>query len=158
MNQEELEKLKMVYDKVAEQHQYYLSWRQFLLAGYFAIMGVIFYSTYTVVNDNNRFSNWSFAIMLCGSMLSLFFLFLDKRNRDLYHVCQRVGSKIEQTLFSDLDEKSKDNKGLFFTLDKSYKNSSNPSHSDLIDTLYIANTILTFLLCLYLFFSETMCC
>ena len=156
MTPEELkiEKLKIVYDKVAEHHKYYLTWRQVLLAGYFVIIGMIFYSIYSIIENNSEFQKICFIVILSIAFISWLFLELDKRNRDLYHICQRVGSKIESEFFENLDPKIKDNFGLFFTLDKSQENSSYYTHSKLIDILYKTNLIIV-LLSIYLFITKT---
>lgn len=159
MEDQEFKKMKMVYDKASEQHKYFLSWRQFLLGGYFAIIGALFYAAYTVFDKNDEYKKWTFVIVSSISFLSWLFLELDKRNRDLYHVCQRVASTIEQELFSSkLKEDSKDNVGLFYTLDNSSKHNDSScwTHSELIDILYEAIILVTILLSIYLFISKTL--
>ena len=154
----DFEKLKLIYNQIPDNYRYFLSWIRYLLAGYFAVVAALFYAAFTLFDKGIPHDKWTFAITLSIGFTSLLFLLLDKRNRDLYHICQRVGSRIEKELFSDkdLDPYSKDNKGLFFTLDKSHKNSSKLTHSKLIDILCITTMILTFVMTVYLFVSKTL--
>lgn len=157
------EKMKMVYDKVADHHRYYLSWRQYLLAGSFAVFAALSYSSYLLFEKGGYNVLFSAGILVVNGAISILFLLLDKRNRDLYRVCQRVGSKIEQVLFTEnkdmeakfmtLDHKSKDNIALFFTIDNSiyhldeFNKKSGPakiSHSQVLDFFYISVSIISF--------------
>ncbi|MEQ9008669.1 MAG: hypothetical protein RJQ00_13070 [Vicingaceae bacterium] len=163
----DFEKLKLVYDKVAEHHKYYLSWRRYLLTGYFTVVAALSYSSYTLFNS--EYSYWTFAITFFIGLISLLIYFLDKRNQGLYHISQRVGSNIEQELFkhyltndkSYLDattwneDGKKDGKGLFFTLDNSHKNSV-PTHSTIIYTLYLTTTFLAFVITVFMIIYKTL--
>ena len=130
------EALKMVYQQTAEHHRYYLSWRQQLTAGYLVVLASILYSVIYTWKPENGLSDLSCLVFGGGALLSIVFRELDRRNRDLYHVCQNVGKRIEQELNLDLDEKVKQNTGLFFTLDNSFKNSSKYTHSRILDIAY----------------------
>jgi hypothetical protein len=150
MTEEQLkfEKLKLVYDKVAEHHKHYLLWRQHLLAGFLAVISILFYVSYFFYDKGLIFRKIIFLVFIVAALVALFFLQLEKRNRDLYHVCQRVGKRIESELFTDLNPEVKDNTGLFFTLDNSYKNTQNWTHAKTVDTLYITVGIISIILAL----------
>lgn len=95
----EFEKLKLIYEKAAEHHKYYLTWRQIMLGGYFTIIGIIFYSIFILVEKNNLvFSLTATVFGIIIYMLSRLFLELDGRNSDLYHACQNVGENIEKVI------------------------------------------------------------
>lgn len=157
MVKEELdfEKLKLVYDKVAENHRYYLSWRRYILAGAFAVCYALYYSSYIMFEKGGHHLLLAASLLCVNGLICRFFFLLEKRNTALYHVCQRVGSRIEQVLFShskadspeyknafSLSEESKDNVALFFTLDNSYKHSPElrdslrNTHSYLLEKFY----------------------
>lgn len=131
------EKLKLIYEKAAEHHKYYLSWRQLLLAGFFTVVGIIFYSIYTLV-DNVDIIFYAIAAVL-GIIIYFFsklFIQFDKRNSDLYHICQRVGENIEKEIldFDWIDNKN--DKALFNTLSNSFQTSEHKTHSKIIEIIY----------------------
>lgn len=133
----EFEKLKLIYEKAAEHHKYYLSWRQLLLAGYFTVVGIIFYSVYTLVEKGDLvFNAIAAALGIIIYLLSNLFIQLDKRNSDLYHICQNVGENIEKKIldFDGIDNKN--DKALFYTLSNSFKESKHKTHSEIIEIIY----------------------
>ncbi len=157
MEDQEFESLKMVYENAAEQHRYFISWRQFLLAGYFAIIGILFYSAYTIFGKSEFYQKFTFVIILCISVISKFFLFLERRNKKLYQECQNVSSKIEEKLFNG----EVSNFGLFYNLVKSSKKKDNNdkdtwTHSQIIDWFYNIIFFLTIVLTLFLFLFITL--
>jgi len=133
----EFEKLKLIYEKAAEHHKYYLSWRQLLLAGYFTVVGIIFYSVYTLVEKGDIIFNViAIALGIIIYLLSKLFIQLDKRNSDLYHICQNVGENIEKKII-DFDWKdNKNDKALFNKLSNSYQTSKHKTHSEIIEIIY----------------------
>ena len=146
----EFEKQKIVYDKASELHRYYLSWRQFLFAGFIAVIGLIIFKCCEV-------SNFIISILLfIASILSLVFYFLDKRNSELYHICQKVESRIEDNWFDlDLKNDEKETKGnikLYKRLDLSHKenkktknDSKEITHTFIIHFIYIGCFIVSFI-------------
>src|SRR5574343_830015 len=118
----DFEKLKLVYEKVSEQHRFYLAWRQYLLAGYFAVLAALFYAVFQLYNFNNDFVRYySVNIAIVIPFVSLFFMWLDDRNRILYQKTQKVGAAIEKKLDLDLEYNDQKLFGLFDSLDNSYK-------------------------------------
>lgn len=157
----EFEKQKIVYDKASELHRYYLSWRQFLFAGFIAITGLIIFKCCDMSNQLN------IAILLSiVSIISLIFYLLDKRNCELYHICQKVESKIEDNWFGR-EKKEKETKGnikLYKRLDLSYqedKQETNTSHrithTLIIKFLYVGCSIISFVISILFLYSYCNC-
>jgi hypothetical protein len=122
MNDIELKKLQMIYDKVAEHHRYYLSWRQYLLGGYFAVIATLFYACFQLfTNTNCIVKSYSIYTAISISVISFIFWWLDERNRKLYQNCQKVGAAIESKLDIELEYNGEKLSGLYFDLDKSYQ-------------------------------------
>jgi|WetSurMetagenome_2_1015567.scaffolds.fasta_scaffold00003_5 hypothetical protein len=152
-----LEILSIVYDKVAEHHKYYLSWRHYLLAGYFVAIAFLFYASFYLIENGNPYSKFAFLIPIVIGFVSRFFLLMDKRNMDLYHVCQNVGERIEKKLFNLTNKKIKSNHALFNVLSGSYKKFGF-THSQLIGYLYNSVSWISIILSICLFFFLTLNC
>ena len=152
------EKQKNVYEKASELHRYYLSWRQFLFAGFIAVIGLIIFkccdmSNYLIIA----------ILMLIASIVSLVFYFLDKRNSELYHICQIVESKIEDSWFGleDGEKGTEGNMKLYKRLDLSHQEhkqntksvSKEITHTLIIKLLYIGCSIISFILFILFLFT-----
>ena len=169
-NEMNLEKIKMIYDKVAEHHRYFLSlsWRHFLFAGSIAVFSALFYSSYLLFEKGGINTIYAIIILLVNGSLSLIFVSLDKRNRVLYRTCQKVGGNIEELLLSkDFNEKSaelfdvskKDLFAIFYKLDISGRleekvNESVGSHSHTLNIYYYGVAVLSFLSCILNLFQQ----
>lgn len=126
MKDTELLKLQMIYDKVGEHHRYYLSWRQYLLGGYFAVIATLFYACFQLfTNTDYIVKSYSIYTAISISIVSFIFWWLDERNRKLYQNCQKVGAAIERKLNVGLKYNGEKLSGLYFDLDKSYKYNKN---------------------------------
>lgn len=141
---QKFKKLKLLYNKVAEHHKYFLSWRQILLAGYFALVGVIFYSMYFLIDKNNQLeidkNNASDFIIaaICGAvifLMSKLFIQLDKRNSELYQICQNVGANIEKKILKNKKSKTR-NISMFLLLSESHKITNYKTHSKVVEIIY----------------------
>lgn len=111
----EFEKLKMIYDKAAEHHKYYLSWRQFILSGFFAVISVLLLCIYNGYSSTSLFIRCiTPLIALTITLAAYFFENLDTRNKELYQSCQRTATVIELHIFGrELDWNLLSTKGLF---------------------------------------------
>lgn len=153
METTEFDKLKMIYEKAAEYHRYFLSWRQFLLAGYFAVNGTLFYACFQLyTNKDCSIKEYSVWIALSISVISFLFLVLEERNRKLYQACTKIGAAIETQLDLKLEYDGQDYSGLFCKLDKSYQNKNKKglvrtvlslfTHTWVIRILYVLGIII----------------
>ncbi len=91
----DFEKLKLLYEENASQFRYFLTWRQVLLAGYFATIAAL------AIGFNWAIEKPSvvlFVFPLAGAGLSVLFWALDLRNRQLYKLTSTVGAKLEKQL------------------------------------------------------------
>ena len=91
----DFEKLKLLYEENAAQFRYFLTWRQVLLAGYFAIIVAL------AIGFNWAIERPAFVLFifpLAGAALSVLFWALDLRNRELYQLTSKVGAKLEEQL------------------------------------------------------------
>lgn len=117
----DFEKLKLIYEKVSEQHRFYIAWRQYLLAGYFAVIAALLYTVFHLFSLRDEFVRYySVNVAAVIPIVSLFFMWLDNRNRILYQNTQRVGAAIEKELNLKLEYNGKKVYGLYYDLDKSY--------------------------------------
>jgi hypothetical protein len=123
VDEDEFEKLKMVYERAAEHHKYYLSWRQFILSGFFAVISVLLLCIYNGYTSPSLFVKCITPLIALVIVLSAtFYESLDLRNKELYQSCQRTATVIEFQLFGkQLDWTFLSTKGLFFDLNKSFK-------------------------------------
>lgn len=129
----ETDKLKMIYEKALEKHNFYLTWRQLLLGGYMIILYnlssqiLVFYSEAKLLETA--------LLLFTISAFSLIFLLLDIRNKFLYQICRDVARNIEQKMFNP-----KDNKECEYLLYLSFYNLRNHSkitHTAILTTLYV---------------------
>lgn len=158
------EKQKIVYEKASELHRYYLSWRQFLFAGFIAVIGLIVFKCCDILSDKLIIA----ILLLVSTIVSIVFYFLDKRNARLYHICQEVESRVEDEWFGTMKDEQTTSSSfkLYKNLDSSHKekihnrkkNDSNEiTHTIILEWLYIGCSIVSFVLCilfLILFFTN----
>jgi hypothetical protein len=133
----EFEMLRLIYEKTCEHHKYFLSWRQVLLAGYFTIVGIIFYSIYTLVEGGDLI----LCVIAAGLGIIIYFLSglftqLDGRNSELYRICQIVGENIEKKILSIDNINNKNDNALFNSLSNSFQKSKYKTHSEIIEIIY----------------------
>ena len=157
----EFEKQKIVYDKASELHRYYLSWRQFLFAGFIAVTGLIIFKCCETSDQ------LIIAILLSiVSIVSLVFYFLDKRNCELYHICQKVESKIEDNWFESKEgeEKTEGSIKLYKRLDLSYQEdfqetlfAQRITHTLIIKILFVGCSIISFVFSILFLYSYCNC-
>ena len=159
----EFEKQKIVYEKASELHRYYLSWRQFLFAGFIAVIGLIIFKCCDMVSDKLIIA----ILLFISAIVSIVFYYLDKRNSRLYHICQKVESRVEDEWFGTIKDEQTTNSTfkLYKSLDSSHKEkihkkkneSKEITHTVIIKWLYIGCSIFSFALCilfLILFFTN----
>ena len=149
LEETEFEKQKIVYEKASELHRYYLSWRQFLFAGFIAAIGLI------VFNCCDLNSPLIISILLfLASIISFIFYLLDGRNSTLYHICQKVESNLEDCWFQHENEESNNSIKLYKRLDLSHfgktketaASSKEISHTKIIQSLYLGCSITSLIL------------
>ncbi len=120
------DQLKLLYEENATQFRFFLTWRQVLLAGYFAIIAALALGFEWAVLHS---PDLTFACPLAGACASILFWALDFRNRELYEHASDVGAMIEEALgFPGL--------GYYGTYPKTKK--SKWRHSRLLKTFYLA--------------------
>ncbi len=121
------DQLKLIYEENANQFPFFLTWRQVLLVGYFAILAALALGfEWAVIHAPDL----AFACPLAGSFVSALFWALDFRNRELYEHASDVGAMIEAALgYADL--------GYYGTYPKTKK--SKLRHSRVLKTFYLAS-------------------
>jgi len=123
----DFERLQMLYEENATQFRFFLTWRQVLLAGYFAVIAALALGFEWAVT---RAPDLTFACPLAGACVSVLFWALDYRNRELYHHASVVGAGLEEAMgHVEL--------GYYGTYQK-IKN-SRWRHSRLLKTFYLAS-------------------
>ena len=94
----QFEARQMVYTTAAELHRYFLSWRNQLLAGYFAVVAAIAVAYHWAYTQPHHSVAWILIVGCFAFAITLFFFLLEMRNRQLYRECQNVEQDIELTL------------------------------------------------------------
>jgi hypothetical protein len=109
----DLEKLKLLYEENATQYRFFLTWRQLLLAGYFAIVAALSIAFKWCLADAHAYVS---VCPFVGVWVSAIFWALDRRNLQLYRLAGDVGSALEEKLgikvrghFSEYQEKGYSN-------------------------------------------------
>jgi hypothetical protein len=117
---------KDFYSEIGTNYRYFLDWRHKLLAGYLVtVAGLAIAFSWALTNNTIKPLSW--IILLLGLIITLVFWGLEFRNRDLYHVCQKAGSQIEQKEGID------NGQGIYTALDNSR---NRISHSMVLDILF----------------------
>lgn len=120
-----------VYNEIGTNYRYFLDWRHKLLAGYLVtVAGLAVGFSWSLTNSDTKQISW--IILIVGFIITLVFWGLDYRNRDLYHMCQRAGAKLEK------NEGIKDGWGIYTALEES---KSKVSHSRVLDLMFFIATI-----------------
>lgn len=88
---------KSLYEESGELLRHYLSWREKLLAGYFAVMGGLGLAFGAM---QGQFKPIAFLVPLLASVLSAMFLLLDLRNQELLNRCVDAGAALEPNTHS----------------------------------------------------------
>lgn len=153
MDDQKHQSLTTIYNQTAEQHRYFLSWRQYLLAGCVVINGTLYFVGFELMQDHHP--KYGAITLFANCLLSIIFAFMDYRNQKLYHVCQHVAGNIEGELLEGKglsDGKKEDGLGLFYALDHSLtkKDGAPFSHSELILVVYLVSAIISFVLGVYM--------
>ncbi len=95
-NENGFTKLKLLYEENGSQFRFYLTWRQLLLAGYFAVIAALALGTKWALERPEP--HLIFLFPLIGAGVSILFWALDYRNRELYGHSSAVGRAIEEVL------------------------------------------------------------
>ena len=133
----ELEKLKLLYEKNAEQFKFFLTWRQLMLAGYFAIVAALSLA-FKWALENQVLA--LFVFPLAGAWVSFLFWALDNRNRELYKLASDVGNKIEERM----GLKGMGHFGAYFLSE------SRLGHGRILAIFYLGSGIVMFLVAMFL--------
>ncbi len=123
----EFDKLKLLYEENATQFRFFLTWRQLLVAGYFAVLAALALGFEWAVTNA---PDLTFACPLAGAFASVFFWFLDHRNRELYNHASDTGARIEEAM-------GYPNLGYYGTYRKEVKEST-WRHSNVLTVFYLA--------------------
>jgi threonine/homoserine efflux transporter RhtA len=84
---------KDAYGQTGELFRHYLSWREKLLAGYFAVLGGL-----AIAFGKMRLSPFKpvgILVPILAAIVSAAFLALDRRNAELFDACTAVGHQLE---------------------------------------------------------------
>jgi hypothetical protein len=90
-----LDVLKLLYETNAEQFRYFLTWRQLMLAGYFATVAALALAWGWAAKQNPVLLP---VPPLVGGVVSLVFWALEQRNKKLIELTSDVGAKLEEKL------------------------------------------------------------
>jgi hypothetical protein len=88
------ELLKLLYEKCYEKHQYYLTWRQYLLAGFFTVHAAFYYAIYELICDG--MGQYLPILGIAMTVVSSIFALLDERNRKLSNAAFDAAAKAEE--------------------------------------------------------------
>jgi hypothetical protein len=92
------EGLKLLYERNSDQFKYFLTWRQLMLAGYFAIIAALALGFKWALGDHTEAL---FAFPFAGAWISVLFWALDRRNRELYTMVSQVGAGLEEKIYPE---------------------------------------------------------
>lgn len=130
-----LDVLKLLYETNAEQFRYFLTWRQLMLAGYFATVAALALAWWAVKENPVLLP----APPLVGGVVSLVFWVLEQRNKELIKLTSDVGANLEEKLgFTGLG-----NFGAFAQSER--RETGKPHHSVVLARFYIISGVLMFL-------------
>jgi hypothetical protein len=87
--------LKLLYQQNFDQFKYYLTWRQLMFAGYFAVFGALSLGLRWTFQNSPAYT---FVCPFLGALVSLVFWALDHRNLQLYEIVGKASVAIEQAL------------------------------------------------------------
>ena len=132
-----MEKIKItdIYSEVGENNRFYLDWRYKLLSGFIMMISGIAMALWNIYDKNILFL---LIITTVATILSIIFLILDSRTKELYQICQEAGKSIE-----DNNEEFDDSVKLYKKLVDS---KTTFSHTNIIQFLYLISSIAFFLL------------
>lgn len=134
----------MVYEQIAKHHRHFLLWRQYLFAGYFFIVSTLIFGSLKL--KDSSLSPWIFVMLV---VLSCIFIGLEKRNTDLYTICQKFGATFEEVNLVT---------GVFTCFEEQKKNVKFYSHTDIIMATYFCCLFLSILAAVYLFIGFNNSC
>ncbi len=87
--------LKALYEQSTTQFRFFLTWRELLIAGYFATFSALCVSFGWSLRHIPRYAC---AIPFLGAALSIVFYLLDRRNRTLYTIASKASLEIEKKI------------------------------------------------------------
>ena len=91
------ENLRLLYEETGAMFRFFLTWRQLLLGGYFAILAALALGFDWALTNH---AGMSCAFPFLGFGLSVLFWALDSRNRELYRNAAEVGRSLESRFAS----------------------------------------------------------
>ena len=89
--------LDRLYQETCTLLRFYLTWRQLLLGGFFAVIGALSLGYKWSLDEAGCIS---FVFPFAGAIVGLLFWALDQRNRELYTIAADAGRKIEDEMVS----------------------------------------------------------
>lgn len=89
---EEKLSLESRYKEVGENYRYYLNWRNYLFAGYIAVLGFVISKTIDLYDEKSIFC---FIIPFLASLIGIVFRTFDNRIREIYDTAIKTGSQLE---------------------------------------------------------------
>jgi hypothetical protein len=123
----DLDMLKLLYEENATQFRFFLTWRQLLVAGYFAVLAALALGFEWAVTNA---PDLTFACPLAGAFVSVFFWALDYCNREHHRHAGEVGAAIEPEMYQP-------NLGYYGTYGKKITGSK-WNHSRVLTAFYLA--------------------
>jgi len=136
---------KELYIENGRNYRFFLNWRHALFAGYLGILFLLG-KAYSWIVENQYQMLW--VIYLFGLIITLCIWGLDRRNRELYRSCLRIGKNLE---------KDYGLKGIYSRLDTGDKEDINDlpkiTHSKILD-IFFGIITLTFLILIPLYFCS----
>jgi hypothetical protein len=142
------EVLKLLYETNAEQFRYFLTWRQLMLAGYFATVAALALAWAWATKGNQVLLP---VPPLVGGVVSLLFWALEQRNRELIKLTSDVGAKLEEKLgYTGMG-----NFGVFALSEK--RETGKMHHSVVLATFYFGSGVLMILIAIFLLFACVAC-
>lgn len=137
---EKLEILKLLYEKAVEQQKYFLSWRQYLLTGFFTATSLMYYASFVLFEKGCSYYTFASWVLMIHSLLSFCFYLLERRNIVLYKECMKVAKSIELKILTPEYQLMP-----FYQLEQSYSKSIAPSHSNVILAIYVGSMLCSLL-------------
>ena len=118
---------KDVYNQLSENYRYFLSWRQKILAGYFAILAALALGFSWVFKSMPL---EAFIVPFAAAFMTWILKMLDKRNRDAYQDVIKAGGELESKI-----NLTKEDGGAYIKLQSNYDR-TDMTHSKVIDIMF----------------------
>lgn len=92
---EEFKDLRLLYEENARMLRFFLTWRQLMFSGYFAVLAALALCFKWALTSTPDYAS---VFPIIGAIIGISFSLFDYRNRDMYNHVREVGRKIEERM------------------------------------------------------------